>query len=226
MNQEPNIAINIKKYSLSNIINLDLKKFCVFDFSNSNFELKKIDLTNPADFQEYINLKISEKKAFFGVGKYKEERIIYNHSKLFSGNNPRTIHLGIDLFVPYGTEVFCPIEGVVHSVKHNDLQGDYGPTIILEHNLDALKFYTLYGHLSIKSIENIEPGKKFKTGAFIGHVGTYPTNGGWPSHLHFQIIKDLLGNIGDFPGVCSSDDKDLFFELCPDPNIILRLPLK
>jgi hypothetical protein len=42
--------------------------------------------------------------------------------------------------------------------------GDYGPTIILEHRLDSIPFFTLYGHLSRPSLEGLEPGLAFAAG--------------------------------------------------------------
>ena len=54
------------------------------------------------------------------------------------------------------------------------------------------------------------------------HVGPFPENGDWPPHLHFQLMWDLMGNFGDFPGVCSKRDMDTYQANCPDPNLILR----
>jgi murein DD-endopeptidase MepM/ murein hydrolase activator NlpD len=49
----------------------------------------------------------------------------------------------------------------VHSFNYNTGLGDYGPTIILEHKIEDHKFYTLYGHLSLESIDGIEIGTVF-----------------------------------------------------------------
>ena len=32
-------------------------------------------------------------------------------------------------------------------------------------------------------------------------VGSPPTNGNWPPHVHFEIIMDMLGRDGEFPGM-------------------------
>ena len=48
-------------------------------------------------------------------------------------------------------------------------------------------------------------------------------NGGWPAHLHFQIIGDLMGFIGDFPGVAKQSEIEEWLERCPDPNLILGM---
>jgi len=49
-------------------------------------------------------------------------------------------------------------------------------------------------------------------------------NGGWPPHLHLQLITDLLDKDGDFPGVASPAERSLWLALSPDPNLIARLP--
>ncbi|MCV6900890.1 peptidoglycan DD-metalloendopeptidase family protein, partial [Escherichia coli] len=72
-----------------------------------------------------------------------------------------------------GSEVFAVCDGRVHSFANNAAERDYGPTIILEHNVsEDLTYYTLYGHLSISSIVNLKKGQLIKKGAVIGYVGS------------------------------------------------------
>jgi 4-aminobutyrate aminotransferase-like enzyme len=66
-------------------------------------------------------------------------------------------------------------------------------------------------------------GQAVKAGDRLAFIGNHPRNGNWIPHLHFQIISDLMER-DNFPGVCSPRERDLFFSLCPDPNLILRLP--
>jgi 4-aminobutyrate aminotransferase-like enzyme len=54
----------------------------------------------------------------------------------------------------------------------------------------------------------------------------YPTNGGWPPHVHFQLITDLLGRDGEFPGVAPAVRRDVWLSLSPDPNLILGIDEK
>jgi 4-aminobutyrate aminotransferase-like enzyme len=49
-------------------------------------------------------------------------------------------------------------------------------------------------------------------------------NGGWPPHLHFQIILDLLDYGRDFPGVAKASQRSLWKALSPDPNILIGIP--
>ena len=201
----------------SSVIDNQMQSFVILDLSKNNSELSSIDISNAEQFSAYILKKIGT--AHFGVGKYNEDRAIYNHSTLFGSE--RSIHLGMDLWTKPNTNVMAPLAGTVHSFANNKGKGDYGPTIILEHNL-GFKFFTLYGHLTIDSLD-ISEGQEIAKGQVFAKVGNYPNNGDWPSHLHFQIITDMLGKKGDFAGVCSKQDRDTFLKLCPDPNIILRL---
>src|SRR6185503_21331685 len=85
-------------------------------------------------------------------------------------------------------------------------------------------FFTLYGHLSEKSLEGLYPGKPINRGDRIASIGAPPTNGGWPPHLHFQMITDMLSKQGDFPGVAPASQREVWLSICPDPNLILGIP--
>ena len=115
------------------------------------------------------------------------------------------------------------MDGEVHSFQNNTNFGDDGPTIILKHTVDGFEFYTLYGHLSVASIQNIQVGQKFAKGAQIATLGNASVNGDYPPHLHFQIIKDMQDGYGDYRGVASQKELAFYKENCPDPNLLLRL---
>ena len=159
------------------------------------------------------------------AGGYGEDRTVYTQT-LFSpgGEEPRTVHLGLDVFAPAGADVFTPLSGRVHSSRINDADGDYGPTIILEHApVSGLKFHTLYGHLSRDSLKGLKPGTAFMAGERIAELGTKRENGGWSPHLHFQIILDIGSAKGDYPGVCRRSEQDHWLSICPDPGPLLGL---
>jgi peptidoglycan LD-endopeptidase LytH len=211
--------------SFGRVLSLDyhsLKCFAL-DLSRTNPDIRNINFADPKEHQRYISGRLGEHDAIIGIGRYDEDRIIYDHSTVFAGKVRRTIHLGIDIFVNPNTKVLCPYDAKVHSFQDNKGQGDYGPTIILEHVIDGIKFYTLYGHLSRTSLEGLHEGKIFHKGDTIATIGDMDINGGWPSHLHFQIITDMQGNIGDYPGVSSVNDRTRYLELCPNPNLILQI---
>lgn len=197
----------------------------VFDFTSQNQELQTIDSHNTQVFTQYLFGLIEQNQCVAGIGGYAEDRVIYHKSELFFDNREfRTIHLGLDLFVQPGTPILAPLDGKFHSVKNNEAFGDYGPTMVLEHEVDGCVFYTLYGHLSLESIKNVIIGRKCEQGQEIGQVGEPPINGDWPPHVHFQIITDMQGQQGDFPGVASCSQAKELLRICPDPNLMLQIP--
>jgi murein DD-endopeptidase MepM/ murein hydrolase activator NlpD len=159
------------------------------------------------------------------AGGYAEDRTSYTQ-ELFAptGEEPRTVHLGVDVFAPLNAEVFAPLDARVHSFRDNANPGDYGPCIILEHAAEGITFHTLYGHLSRASLEGLSPGKSFKAGERIAKLGGPEENGGWTPHLHFQIILDLKGFSGDYPGVAKRSESTSWLAICPDPAPFLGLP--
>lgn len=215
------------RQSFGSIVPFDLRKerLHVFDFSAANQELQRINLSNTEEFNRYIRKTLDAHKATIGIGAYNEDRTIYRHSSLFvtPEGESRTVHLGIDVFLPIGTKVLAPLDGRIHSFQNNRGMGDNGPTIVLQHRLNNTAFHTLYSHLSEESLASKSEGKAVKKGSAIAEVGNMRINGNWPPHLHFQIIKDMLGKKGDYFGVAALSKRELFLELCPDPNLILGL---
>lgn len=163
-------------------------------------------------------------EAVIAIGAYGEDRAaIYARSKLFAEQEePRTVHLGLDLTVPAGTAVFAPLSAVVHSFADNAGEGDYGPTVILQHELSGVVFYSLYGHLSRDSLSDLKEGQVLQAGEQFAVVGNSNENGSWPPHLHWQLIKNLQGCRGDYPGVAKRSEAEWFLQNCPNPNLLLR----
>ena len=160
------------------------------------------------------------------VGGYDEDRAIYDGPVFAAGagEEPRTIHLGIDLFAAAGTPVFAPLAGRVHSFQDNANPKDYGPTVILEHSVTTeLTFYTLYGHLSRQSLVGLHVGQDIAAVTQIATLGDAEVNGGWPPHLHFQIILDMGTAHRDFPGVFKKSECARWKLICPDPAPLLGI---
>ncbi|MDA3866757.1 MAG: peptidoglycan DD-metalloendopeptidase family protein [Salinivirgaceae bacterium] len=194
------------------------------DLSDNNRELDSVDLDNPDEFENWLRQKITESGKKIAIGGYGEDRVVYKRSKHFGqGADARSIHLGVDIWTDAHTEVLAPFDATVHSFRNNDNHGDYGGTIILEHTFNGLTFYTLYGHLSLQSLNHKSVGLPIKAGEAFATLGTPKENGGWPPHLHFQVICDMLDKKGDFFGVASPTNKAEMMELCPDPNLILKI---
>jgi murein DD-endopeptidase MepM/ murein hydrolase activator NlpD len=198
----------------------------VFDLSVGSAEFSDPEeLADTAAFTARIFARLKAAGARVGIGRYNEARLLYT-SDVFKSNDGerRTMHIGIDLFMTAGSPVFAPLDGVIHSFANNAEPLDYGPAIIVQHEADDVRFFTLYGHLSEDSLEDLDPGKPVKRGDRIASIGAPPTNGGWPPHLHFQIICDMLGMRGDFPGVAPASQREVWLSICPNPNLILGIP--
>lgn len=215
----------LSNYSFANVLplKLSLNNAVAIDLSVNNRELYEIQELNSSSLTKYIEKKIREARAECGIGGYAEDRLVYRRSKHFGeGENARSIHLGVDIWCSANTPVFAPFDATIHSFKNNDNFGDYGPTIILEHKIENTIFYTLYGHLSGASLQKSKVKKSIKKGEKFAVLGTEDENGNWPPHLHFQIITDMQGRKGDFPGVASQKEKEEYLALCPNPNLILN----
>ena len=196
------------------------------DISEVNKDLLSFDISSSNEWEKYINTYLIKNKAKVAFGGYLEKRNLYDRSDYFKNqleNEKRNIHLGVDLWCKKDTRVLAVLKGKVHSFKFNKNYGDYGPTIILEHLFKDEKFYTLYGHLSLSSIENIKVGDVFEEESTIGYLGGSDINGDYAPHLHFQIIKDLEDNFGDYPGVSSEENIGFYKNNCPNPNLLLKI---
>ena len=206
-------------------VDLNAPDVARLDFSAANALIRDADLGNTAAFESLVAQLLAAQNAHIGVGGYLENRVIYRRSPgLFSDPvlPPRSLHLGVDVWLRAGTPVLAPLEAVVHSVQDNDNFGDYGPTVVLQHGLEDETFYTLYGHLSRRETALLRPGMVIEKGQTFTEVGPAPENGDWPPHLHFQVIADMMGLEGDFPGVARLEESAQWAVRCPDPNLILQ----
>jgi murein DD-endopeptidase MepM/ murein hydrolase activator NlpD len=196
-----------------------------FDLTAANKELTAEVINRPSMFSQLINEKLTNNNCRYGIGGYMEHRTIYAFSSHFdTDDEPRRLHLGVDIWCDAGTRVYAPLDGIVHSYQDNNNIGDYGPTIILQHDLDGLTLYSLYGHLSRTSLECLSPGKPVFKNQQIATFGTSDENGHWPPHLHFQLMFDMEGKQGDYPGVGKFSEKEIWQKNIPDPGLILRFP--
>lgn len=174
-------------------------------------EFGTTDLRAIADSEKYKQMM--EKGFIVGSG---EERIYYGRKP----GAPGDVHLGVDYMIEEGSGVEAISDGeVVNLLSSDDYipedssvnlykgEGGYGNMILIKHKLpNGQEFYSLYGHLA----DSDDPEKSFKIGDAvrkgekIGKVGKSFSieNGGWPSHLHFAIMK----NTGNISGYGDKDD--------------------
>ncbi len=222
----------VKTNPPSNLVDTDLtnEKIKQLDLTVGSTELGNMNVVNNADLlNQRIQSIIDSSPSQIAVGKYLENRIFYTTNafeiKSNQGKEWRATHLGLDIFDKAKTPIYAPWEGVVHAVSNNTAPRDYGPTLILKHQVDdATSFYTLYGHLNWDSIKNWQPGLQVMQGQEICKMGCYEENGNWNPHLHFQIVLDLLDYEGDFPGVARPRDLDVWASLSPNPFPAFNIP--
>ncbi|MCA0933391.1 aminotransferase class III-fold pyridoxal phosphate-dependent enzyme [Lutimonas saemankumensis] len=187
-------------------------------------------LSDFSDF-DYFDYKINKlqkqhpKKII--AGGYLEPRLVYTteayQKKGNDRNESRTIHLGIDFWLGPGTPVHTLFDGEVVVAVNDSGDKEYGGLVILKHLAEDFEFYSLYGHLSVKSATSLKPGEILKSGDQVGTLGNYPENGNWPPHLHFEIMLSLLNFRSDFPGVAYDSEILTWKSICPDPNLLFQL---
>lgn len=194
------------------------------DLSIANAALAELDPRETDKLSAYVDGELHRANARVGLGGYGERRAWYERSEVFRvGNEYRSVHLGLDLWCPAGTRIAAPVDAKVHSFADNASFGDYGPTIILEHTLDGAPLYALYGHLSRESLRPLTKGASIARGEVFATLGDASVNGGWPPHLHWQLIHDIGNYSGDFPGVATPSSAPAWLARCPDPAVWLTL---
>lgn len=207
---------------------LDTSNCTVLDLSVGSLDVQSpFHLSDHIAFGELVSKRLKATGAQIGVGRYNEPRLIYQGDQYVTlGNEKRTIHLAIDIFVESGTPIFSIYDGKIHSFQDNAKTLDNGPTIVVEYETSPStpSFYVLYSHLARESLNSLSIGQSVRKGEQIATVGDYPDNGGWPPHLHFQLIVDMLDHEGDFFGVAPPSKREVWLNISPDPNQILQIP--
>jgi len=174
----------------------------IFIPSNIESDLEKLTGAARLASQESVELKIttSEKsetfyffpgadytpteRAFFLNAGFRFPLRNYRITSAFGiRQNPVTgnisMHQGLDLAAPEGTEVYAVADGVVTETGEDPVYGIY---IIITHQN---KLTSLYGHL--QKIETVLHSN-IRSGTLIGRVGTTGQSTG--PHLHFELRQD------------------------------------
>ena len=216
----------------------EFASICSFDLSDEN-NLLELDLSTDGkhgvamsgmesakEFTQFIFDLMTRSGTPVGLGRYLEKRGVYK-SSAFETVNPderRDLHLGVDLFIAEDEPLYAPMDGIVECLSEQSDVYDFGPVIILRHETDkGIPFWTLYGHLSRASLTHISAGQVISKGEVIGWVGTYPINGDWPPHTHFQLMTSLLGMGTSIHGVGNAAALTAWKSVCLPPDLVLPL---
>ncbi|MCL2720048.1 MAG: M23 family metallopeptidase [Treponema sp.] len=169
---------------------------------NIETDLEKIIGLTRQNTQDFIELRIRKagtpvvyyffpgaeftptERAFFLNSGFRFPLRNYRVSSSFGPRNDpflghRTMHNGIDLAAPEGTEVFAAADGVVTAAGFDPVYGNY---IIITHNN---RWTSLYGHLQVILVAL---RTEVKSGNLIGRVGSTGQSTG--PHLHFELRQD------------------------------------
>jgi murein DD-endopeptidase MepM/ murein hydrolase activator NlpD len=224
--QEVNNLLKKHHSSFADVVPFDPKKDTILnlDFTVNNLAISAEIVNDTQKFSDYIDTVLTQNKSKYGLGGYFEHRTIYSRSQHFGNNTgeARRLHLGVDIWGKVHTKVSAFTDAKVHSFAFNNNFGDYGATIILEHQIEDCVFYSLYGHLSLGSLMGLEENQIIKKGNQFAQFGDIEDNGNWPPHLHFQIMVNMNDKFGDYPGVAKFSEKEFWLSQIPDPNLILR----
>ncbi|MGB1159914.1 MAG: aminotransferase class III-fold pyridoxal phosphate-dependent enzyme [Alphaproteobacteria bacterium] len=211
------------------MFDVDLSGAHVLDLTPHNL---KLSTNRQQPSQAQLNAVMADALAKNDVvlGRYGEARLIYGGEAFGQTDHVarrrRTVHIGIDVFLPPETPVCAVFPGVVISAEYRADRHDYGGTLILEHECpDGTTFRALYGHLSRASAEEKQVGQRFAAGEVIAHLGDMDENGGWPPHLHLQVSgADASPDAGLWPGVVDADHWSTWERLFPNPAVLLGIP--
>ncbi|MCP5021380.1 MAG: peptidoglycan DD-metalloendopeptidase family protein [bacterium] len=154
----------------------------------------------------------------WSIGKYDELRPGLYTSDLFEGS--RCLHMGVDLGGPVGCAVHAFADGELLCQGYNPADGDYGHTIVVQHQVDGETLWALYGHLSAHSLFLRAPGDSIAAGEVIAWLGAPHENGGWSPHVHFQLSR-MRPDTFDMPGAVDPVDRKAMLQRYPDPRIVL-----
>lgn len=177
-----------------------------------------VDLPNEYEVRDFTGGNYTPSRFEYDIGRYDELRPGMYSTDLFSDG--RFLHIGIDIGAPVGTPCMAFDQGEISHFGYNPADGDYGYVIITKHLVDNKPIWALYGHLNAESIKGKKIGQKISRGEVICWMGDKHENGGWESHLHFQLSINEP-ETHDMPGVVDPKKRDEALENYPDPRLVL-----
>lgn len=191
----------------------------IFDFSSANATVSTYPTRDFDTFQRQIFAELEKAGAQWGIGKYLEERkrLLSDFPQMIE--QKRYYHAGLDVVVAAASTLFAPLAGTVYRVGIDEGAGNYGGYVVLEHHLEGVTFFSLYGHLS--SHHRVEVGRRIEPGAPVGLIGTDRDSGGWFTHTHLQVLTARAVDDGRLlHGYVTLDDLGHIEEIFPSPYFL------
>ncbi len=141
-------------------------------------------MLNPSLCAEWVSDLAREAGATYTYGGYME-----NRAHLWRGSYLRpsaSVHLGVDINVPAGTDVYCPVPfKVIELFADEDQNGGWGGRAIVK----VAGGYVVFAH--ILHATHLNAGQEYRANVSIGVVQSSDRNGGWYPHLHLQGLRDI-----------------------------------
>lgn len=185
-------------------------------------------LLEPAVGQSWLDRWLAELGADCAWGGYLEDRwdlwrgSYLNPPGAASGRFTTAVHLGVDYFVPAGSVVRLPRDGVLLATQYDDTPGGWGGRVVVRVPTERGDLFVTLAHLERPWLV---VGSERRAGEAVGIVGTPAANGGWLAHLHVQVDRRFfLDEDGYRTGVWAepgSRDLAILRERFPDPEAVL-----
>lgn len=173
------------------------------------------------EFNDYIQAELHKHNKRRAVSGYLENRtsLLRKYHQMVSEN--RVYHLGVDVTGSPGSEIYAPLSGEVIESFYEEGDGNYGGLAVMKHEVNGCAFYSLYGHLNVKSLPKV--GSVIEKGEMIGKIGDFKENGNWFHHVHLQVFTEKGYKEGWInKGYCSGNDLVNIDQFCPNPVFLLR----
>jgi len=194
------------------------------DWSEWIRTLSNNDIKNQKIFQEKIEEVMTKNNTDIVISWYLE-----NRKRMFSVlgfkqmiSEWRIFHLWLDLSIKKDIPIYAPLNSKVYDANYEKWDWNYGWYIILEHNIDSYKFYTLYWHLNpnnflIKKWDKILKWTKLWT------IWDFSHNWGYFFHTHLQVITELWKKEWFFnKWYCKKEQIKDIEKYVPNPNFLFR----
>jgi 4-aminobutyrate aminotransferase-like enzyme/Ser/Thr protein kinase RdoA (MazF antagonist) len=159
----------------------------------------RTDLLGPGEWRDPAALESALAGPQPAVGRYGEGRLAHDAGPAL--DEPASVHLGADLFLPAGTQVRAPVSGRVTRRDERELLMalEGGLTLRLAGLLPAAVEQVAAGE-PVGTVAEPEPGRRL------------------PAHLHLQLAA---ADLDALPGLVPASLARAWLAVCPDPGPLL-----
>lgn len=182
--------------------------------------------------EQGLAVAASAGSALVPLGRWGETRACYTSDHYVgeqASQQRRTVHLGIDVFLPAGTPMFAPAAMALHSCAYDAAPQGYGWVLLLRVVGVCPDIMLLVGHVSEHTAwlwqqRSVIGQHAVSAGSLIGWVGSAGENGSWPPHAHVQWVAtpDAQHACGDVPGVATAAAAPAWLAACPQPTWLMQ----